>query len=571
MTLAFTRTLAFSRRARREEGVAILVTMIVMLVVSLLGAALVTLGQVDYDISAYHRSSTSARHLADSGIEATFAALRSDYLDNPQGNWSQAWLSAGTSPLFPFPDVDGSEVNDLRLARLDLSPNPYPGTPYALGSPVGLGSGSYSRIIWLPPAVTPAASGGSAYEILIRTRSIGSEGGPATPSTVTIDALIAIEIGGASPYDSGMFIGRGKSGQIMSGERVRVAGSVHAIGDRNVRFRFRRSFQVNHYDGIDDGSTGFGPLAFKIPTPGTTDFNGEVVSTLNATFRMKEGRVQLMSGGTLGEADSSGDGTKETLNAVYSDASINPLPRVHADVMGSYDLNGDLGFPSLSSPYTDPDTEAFYPTYRSWLDSHSFRPPLGGDLIIDSDTASFSYVDPNGRGHISWNATTEILTIDGIIKVDGRVKMGKTGRPGGKRLTAIKYQGTGSIYATDKIEIHKDLYPSGQFLADGPDADSLVDGNLGLISATDMQILMGGRRNSNLKIMATLFAEREIEIKEPTNIAGAIVTNFLDANGADFVHLWHVPRAGTMFPLGMPTGGMTSGISGRVRDWYENR
>ncbi len=567
-------TTAYPRRARREDGVAILVTMIVMLVVSLLGSILVTLGQIDYDISAYHRSSTSARHLADSGLEATFADLRSDYLDNLQDNWSQAWLNAGTSPPSPpspFPDVDGSEVNGVTLTQLNLSPNPYPGTPYAFGGPVGLGNGSYSRIIWLPPTVTPAPSGGSAYQIGIRTRSIGSEGGPATPSTVTIDALIAIEVGGASPYDNGMFIGRGESGQLMSGERVRVAGSVHAIGAPDARFRFRRSFQVNHYDGIDDLSTGFGPLAFKIPTPGTTEFNGEVVSTLNAAFRMKEGRIQIMAGGMLGEADVSGDGRKETLDAVYSDAGINPLPRAHTDVRGAYDFDEDLSFPSLSSPYTDPDTGAFYPNFSSWLDSHAFRPPLGGDLIIDSDTESFSYVDPAGRGRITWNAGTETLTIDGIIKVDGQVKMGKTGPPGGDLLTAIKYQGTGAIYATDKIEIHKDLYPSGQFLADGPDADSLVDGNLGLIAGTDIQILTGGGQSFNLKIMAMLFAERKIEIKEPTNIAGAIVTNFLDVSGADFVHLWHVPRAGTMFPLGMPTGGMTSGISGIVRDWFENR
>ncbi len=565
---------ACPRSACREDGVTILVTMIVMLVVSLLGATLVTLGQIDYEISAHHRSSTSARHLADSGIEATFADLRSDYLDDPQSNWSQAWLNAGTSPPsppFPFPDVDGSELNGVTLTQLNLSPNPYPGTPYALGGPVSLGNGSYSRIIWLPPTVTPAPSGGNAYQVGIRTRSIGSEGGPATPSMVTIDALIAIEVGGASPYDSGIFIGRGESGQLISGERVRVAGSVHAIGAPDTRFRFRRSFQVNHYDGIDDLSTGFGPLAFKIPTPGTTEFNGEVVSTLNATFRMKEGRVQLVAGGMLGEADAGGDGTKETLSAVYSDAEISPLPRVHADVVGAYDFDEGFSFPSLSSPYTDPDTGAFYPTYSSWLDSHAFRPPLGGDLIIDSDTESFSFVDPSGRGHITWNAATETLSIDGVIKVDGQVKMGKAGPPGGDLLTAIKYQGTGAIYATDKIEIHKDLYPSGQFLSDGPDVDSLIDGNLGLITATDMQINWTGGRNSNLKIMATLFAERKIIIKAPTNIAGAIVTNYLDVRGADYVHLWHVPRAGTMFPLGMPTGGMASGISGLVRDWYENR
>jgi hypothetical protein len=566
--------LASSRHAYREDGMAILVTMIVMLVVSLLGATLVTLGQIDYDISAFYRSRTSARHLADSGLEATFADIKSDYLDDPRNNWSQAWLnmeSSPPSPLSPFPDPEGSEINGVTLTELSLSPNPYPGTPYAMGGPVGLGNGSYRRIIWLPPSVTPSPSGGNAYQIGIRTRSIGSEGGPATPASVTIDAVIAIEVSGSSPYDSGLFIGHGESGQLMSGERVRVAGSVHAVGAPGVRFRFRRSYQVNHYTGIENIDSGFGPLAIKIPTPGTTEFNGEVVSTLHATFRMKEGNAQLQAGGMLGEADVSGDGIKETLNAVHSDAKINPMPRVHADVVAAYDMDEDLSFPSLSDPYTDPDTGAYYATYSSWLDSHAYRPPLGGDLIIDSDTESFSYVDPSGRGYISWDAAAEMLTIDGVIKVDGQVKMGKTGPSGGDLLTAIKYQGTGAIYATDKIEIHKDLYPSGQFLADGPDADALIDGNLGLIAGTDMQILTGAGQTSNLKIMATLFAERKIEIKEPANIAGALVTNFLDVRGADFVNLWHVPRAGSIYPLGMPTGGMTPGISGFVRDWFENR
>lgn len=554
---------------RQESGVAILITVIVMLVVSLLGATVVTLGRIDYTISAHYRSSTSARHLADSALEATFADFRSDFLADPNSNWSKDWINSGASPpaaFNPFPDVEGTSINGAVLTELTLDPNPYPGTPYALGDPVSLGDGSYSRIIWLPPAVSRAESG--ATQAAIRTRAVGSAGGPGADASTVVDAVISLEFGADSPYENAAVFGTGVSGKLLEGGDIRIAGPILVLGDEHTKLQFNGSSQVNHYGGIDDPITGFGPLASKIPIPETTEVNGETVSTLNATFRLRGGQVILGGHGALGEPDSGGNSVKETLDGVFADGSFNPSHNIHADTMAPYDLDPSVTLPTLGSPFTDPETGVEYATYAAWLDAHSYTPLIGGDLVVDENTDDFSYTDPLGMGRISWDEDSGILTVDGIVKIEGQVKFGETGNP--QDLAALRYRGTGVIYAADKIEIHKDLYPAGQFLSDGPDADSEIDGNLGLITAKEIQIV-SGEDDPNVKIMATLYAEAKVEIQEPANIAGSLISPSIDAGGAGLVRLWHVPNLEGLFPAGMPSGPTGSEIAGTIRDWYESK
>ena len=58
---------------RDDSGVALLVTVLILLVVSILGTAVVNLGSVDYTLSSNYRSSMVALNLADSGLNAAAA------------------------------------------------------------------------------------------------------------------------------------------------------------------------------------------------------------------------------------------------------------------------------------------------------------------------------------------------------------------------------------------------------------------------------------------------------------------------------------------------------------------
>ena len=344
---------------------------------------------------------------------------------------------------------------------------------------------------------------------------------------------------------------------------------------------------VNNYAGIDDPTTGMGTLVDKIPALDSIEFNGDTIETLNAALHLKNATASTGRSGQLGEPDNAGDGYKETLDAVYSDVPVSSRAgNVYADTIAPSDLPSDLTFPGLLKPYTDLNTGAQYPSFADFLNSNSYAPITGGDVVIDDLTPSFSYVDPTGEGSLTWNADTDTLTIAGIVKINGELQIGGGGGGdggggggrgrggggggGGSALTTVLYAGTGVIWSTDDIEINADLYPVGHYLEDGPDADSLVDGNLGLIASDEIRIDSTGG-NDNVQIMATLFAENRIDIRARANIAGTIVTNALRANRRGGVNIWHVPLLGAASPNGMPVGMMFTDIEVAIEEWFQHR
>jgi hypothetical protein len=224
----------------------------------------------------------------------------------------------------------------------------------------------------------------------------------------------------------------------------------------------------------------------------------------------------------------------------------------------------------MSAPYTDPDSGSNYATYAAFLDTVAYTPLGGNDLEINGETSSFSYVDPGGKGSLSWDASSETLTIDGIIKIDGDIVMGDEDAGQDDALSAIKYAGTGSLWAEDDIEINQDVYPVGQYMADGPDADGAVDGSLGFITDGEIRI-DAGSPSGNVQLFATLFAEERLDIRSRVNIAGAVVTSHIDIAGNRNLSVWYVPGLAAAAPPGMPGAAGVPTISVRLTDWFQRR
>ncbi len=549
---------------RSSNGAALLITVLILLVVSLLGATIVSLGSVEVTLSANYSSATASFHLAESGLQSTAADLRTDYYADPADNWLLDWVDVGATPpavLDPFPDPLGTTIGGFSISPASPSPNPYPGTPYALGGSQSLGSGSYTRIIWLPPTID---SSGSTTKVNIRVRGVGTDDDPATPAQTTIDGVLRINLADESPYNHAMFLGE----DAIAGEKLRIAGSVQVTGDGSTEFALEGDSRiVNKYEGIDDAVTGLGSLASKLPALDSVEFNGETVETLDTVLRIKDASLDMDNQTFLGEPDLAGDGYKETLDAIYSDDPPDPGDEVYADVVGAYDMGDDVSFPGLQDPYVAPNG-ASYASFTDFLDSVAYTPPLGGDLVIDGSTASFSHIDPLGKGSIAWDAVAEVLTIDGVIKVNGQVKLGESGAGAGT-LSAVKYEGTGVIWATDKIEIQTDVYPLGQYLTDGPDPDSLVDGNLGLVTSTEIEIQSEG--TGNMRVIAALFAEEKVGVNYPTNIAGSVVTNQFEGPGSNLIKVWHVPALAQLAPFGLPIWSYPTGIDVLIVEWFQRR
>ena len=467
----------------------------------------------------------------------------------------------------PFPDPEGTTINGPSLTAVAMNPNPYPGTPYAFGAEASLGTGTYSRIIWLPPAVV--VDGGKT-SVTAAVRSIGNDGNAANASVATVDGVVTIELLEASPYGAAMFLGTGDSGDVLKGQSVKIAGSVIVAGNDKSKFKLgNRSSIVNNYDGITDSSTGLGSLAAKLPALDEVDYNGESVQTLDAVVRVQEAKITMPGNASMGEPDVAGDADKEPLDAIY----VDDLPNngdLYADTIGPLDVE-NLSFPSLSAPFTDPVSGGEYVSFKDYLDTVAYTPPISGDLIIEGATGSFSYSDPGGKGSISWDNDTEVLTIDGVVKINGQAKLADGGEiDSEEQVSKIMYKGTGVIWATDKIEIRKDIYPLGQYLEDGPDADGLVDGNLGLITSTEFAIQSSDGTISTMRIIAALFAEQKILVKEPANIAGSVITDYFETTGNDEVNVWQVPKLSSLAAAGLPST-QVANIRASITDWFQRR
>ncbi len=287
-----------------------------------------------------------------------------------------------------------------------------------------------------------------------------------------------------------------------------------------------------------------------------------MVSSLDATFRLQDAALTL--GGSLGAAAATQNQVKETLDAVWSDTAI--AGNVNADVVAGYDLDPTATFPSLADPYIDPDTGTSWGSFAAWLNGYSYAYP-GGTLEIDYDTPSFSYSDPSGKGSISWNVGSQLLTVDGIIRVT-RIHFGHDAEM--SEMPTVYYAGTGVIYSTGDASIHKNLCPAGQYLEDGIDDGLAVDGNLGIVATDDARFAHGGNDPAAPIIMAAIYAEDSIQFNGATNVVGAVVTSYLEVVDSP-LRVWHVPRMGVIYPSGMPPGQPITELGGLLADWFQRR
>ena len=292
----------------------------------------------------------------------------------------------------------------------------------ASGSPLGgastLGAGSFTRTIWLPPTVT--VENGTPV-VNIRVSSTGVDGN-VDPASATIDGVVTIELTDSSPYSAGAFLGAGDGGDLIQGAPVRIAGTLVAIGvpgggpdgkggpggrgSGTLLDLTNGSSIVNNYNGID-GASALGSLSTKLPALDVVDLNGKSVEDLGAALHLKDVTTEMSgAGGQLGEADAPGDSYKETLDGVYTDGTIGPsTDNIYADTVATSSLADDLVFPSLYAAYTDPVTGTDYPSFADFLDNNSYQPITGGDVVISSQTPSFSWVDPAGNGSLAWDAS----------------------------------------------------------------------------------------------------------------------------------------------------------------------
>ena len=107
-------------------------------------------------------------------------------------------------------------------------------------------------------------------------------------------------------------------------------------------------------------------------------------------------------------------------------------------------------------------------------------------------------------------------------------------------------------------------------LTPGAVADLLVDGNLGLVVTHDASFHYDNDDPTEPIVMASIYAEDSIEFSGAPNVVGAVVTGYLKVNDSP-AKIWHVPRLGITYPVGMPPGQPLTELGGALVDWFQRR
>jgi len=532
---------------REERGTALLITLLVMLLVFALGSALATSMLAEIASSANYRSRGAALWQADSGLERVAVDLLAD------PTWARNMVDFSTIPMVvtnPFPissTINGTTVN-YQVSAGAVVPR-----YYDLGGTSALDSGNFQRQIFMPPISLTAANGsGTKARLVIPVGATGDAGG-AEPSTARVRSDMSVVVRRLTVWDNAVFGGAGQGGNAINGN-VQIRGSMHIIGSPgDVVNSGGTAFVMNSYVNLLGD---FGAEGVKLPALPTQDINGEIVQTLDAEVRVKQGTINLGGTAMWGLPDVTGNGYKETLDGFYNDAALNlsGSAAVNADETGNYDATG-IAFPTLDDPYYDASTSTLYATHRAFLNANSLVLPV---TEISADTPAFNLNDGAGNS-AQWNPATGELAISGIVQVNGDLDLAKKNAP-------VDYSGTGTIYATGDVRIHSDLLPTGDYL----NTANPNPNNLGIIADIDMHIA-DGPGESAIKVMAALYAENYASVAKQTNIAGALVAQAFDL-GNQVPSVWQVPILSTHLPPGMPGSDPMLFVTGAdVTNWYHVR
>lgn len=526
------------RTRRSEGGSAFVITLLVMAITLVMGLGLVTSGMTELDISGNYRSRATAYYAADSGLEQTIVDLGSTT------TWIEQVIDTTTWTLRdPFPTsvtIDGQTVSLAVDGNGNVIPDYYP-----FGSSTTLGNGAFTREIYLPPTL---AMSGTKPVLTFTVRSTGTgDGLELAEQVVRADIRLTINVHGV--WDNAIFANAGAAGNSING-RVAVRGSIHVLGNASspptIEFGGSGDIRNNYSDAV----SWFGATdAAKLPSLPTIDVNGVNAETLDTVIRVKDASISLTGNADIGAVNDDSNTIKEMIDSVRSDGTVGPSVDVHTDDTGSYDTD-QVVFPLLSDPYVDAATGISYSSHADFLDANSLT--ITEDEI-SANTSTFSHSDGNGNS-ISWDPATLTMTISGIVRVVGNIRLGRPhGQPG---LRGVNYVGTGTIYATDDIHLDGYVVPVGNYI---------TDGNLGLIAADDVLI----DEASNVNVMAAIYSQDHIRVSKQTSLAGALVSKWLDM-GTNVPAIFHVPALSTSLPPGMPGNQRYGSIESiALENWFQ--
>jgi hypothetical protein len=481
-----------------ERGVALLVTLFLVVIMGIMGGGIYLMVFTEAHVAEAQQVNLEALSLAQAGIERAFFDLRKDF---ENGGMSPSWADGSINGI-------GWGPNTGSFSRLS-----YSGTT--------LGSGSYEVAFKNVSGATDA----------IWVRAVGTVG----LANAGIETYVGIT--DLCIWNNAIFAA-GSAGKNAIRGNVDVRGSVHILGEGLVA----ADFALNLGGCATIGNNYFGmpaALLAKIPACPQKMFGGELVESLEATLRVKRGRVELDGTSSVGFPDVAGNAFKETMDGVYVTDGYggNKGASAVSSDNGSatpYDMGDRVTFPRLTDPY------AGYSSYIDYLKATGYviteQSKLNTLADIKPNMTAFTYADPMGKGSISMSGTN--LTINGIIVVSGPLAFNKNGN-----AKTITYTGKGSILALGDVGVTCSLITAGN--------NSYPTNILGVMTPSNVLF-----DEASIDVMGIFYAEGTATCAKQTDVVGAFASRICDM-GTNVPSIFYVPAIIDNLPPGLIGSGRT--------------
>jgi len=307
---------------------------------------------------------------------------------------------------------------------------------------------------------------------------------------------------------------------------------------------------------LDNASFGLRIIAHDSNAAATTAYIDAV--TITVTYTPVDDAYIGTSGTPVQAADIGGTCNYNSLGA--------HTPCSSADQVWATTVN--VGSPAMNKPTAD---------FTDWYNNAAPGPKHGCDVqtgtppIFDNNTtydnsvpeqqlapagASYTCIskDANGNiiGQLSWNATTQVLTISGVVFIDGPVRFGG-GSTGVAKGAAIHYQGRGAIYAPGGSHIDGQVCAGGS----GP-TGCLGSGMSNWDPSQNLLVMIVGDKepagHNDCKIDETVSAFQGVYWSKNTcdikgaggSISGPIIATDISIGSGTNFYPW--PNLGTVLP-----------------------
>jgi len=393
-----------------------------------------------------------------------------------------------------------------------------------------------------------------------------------------------------NPWNNAIFAGAGQAGGLISGN-VSIHGAVHLLGENVLpgapaisALDLSGASLIHNNYGAAAGFDLNAGLANRIPPLPLRLFDGEMIQSLDAKLRVKNGLVALSGASEIGEPNVVGNDIKDTMdgtyvsdgwtgNAVIDDGDRGDPLTVFSDNGWDegYDLGNKVALPMFEDDWRDPVTgdKIWDPVRNDWYEhSDYFNEVLLGDPADPNDGVHVGDITINVKDdHYYWNATTgeeligelpavppgpdddyilvnkdtNVMLINGQITIDGNLTIVGQGAD-----MSLDYSGRGAIMVSGDalIDVNMRTCNNGN---PADTIDSYPENNvLGVMVENNMVV----GSSATLEIMGAFYAQNQIKCEKQTIVVGTFVSDYFDMGG-QVPDIYQVPALADNLPLGM--------------------